>query len=127
MKLSTILLIFIFCAGKIFAQHQLYYFTTPDSSRVGVKDETGKIIIPATFYNTNYEFLKPITDSLIEFFGASDAPYNGPESPVIAGSAVYDRRGKLVYYPQWFDNGNDYWSEGLRRYVEGDKMGFVNK
>lgn len=39
---------------------------------------------------------------------------------------MYDRKGNFLYYPQLFDNGPDYWEEGLRRYVENGKIGFVD-
>lgn len=111
-----------------FSQKGLYYFVTSDSTKVGVQDESGKIIIPAkfgAFYN--YDFENPISDLVIEFMGTDHISKLPKSSPITIAGEVYDRTGKFLYYPLWFDNGIDYYEEGFRRYVEGDKVGFVNK
>lgn len=48
-------------------------------------------------------------------------------SPAIPSGAVYNRNGDFLYSAQLFDNGMDYWEGGLRRYVEDNKMGFLNR
>lgn len=119
----------LWCMHKqTFAQEKLYYFVNEDSTRVGVKNNVGKIIIPATFTAIfEYDLKNPITDSAIEFIGTSYALQSLADLPAHPAGEVYDRRGNLLYYPQLYDNGTDYWEEGLRRYVENGEIGFVDK
>lgn len=42
------------------------------------------------------------------------------------GWIAINRKGQLLYKPFLYDNGPDYEQEGLLRYVENGKMGFVN-
>ena len=127
--MRKIILILILLIRKLaFTQEKLYYFYTSDSTLVGVKNEKGKIIIPAQFSGFRiYDTENPINEPTIEFWGTSfkNKKYD-KDNPRIEAGEVYDRNGKFLYYPQWFDNGNDIWEEGLRRYVEKNKMGFVD-
>ena len=122
--MRKIILILILLIGKLaFTQEKLYYFYTSDSTLVGVKNEKGKIIIPAQFSGFKiYDTENPINEPTIEFWGTSfkNKKYD-KDNPRIEAGEVYDRNGKFLYYPQWFDNGNDIWEEGLRRYVEKKK------
>lgn len=43
------------------------------------------------------------------------------------GWVAINRKKKVVYKPFIFDNGPDYVQEGLLRFVENGKMGFVNE
>ena len=43
------------------------------------------------------------------------------------GWVAIDKKKKVLYKPFIFDNGPDYVQEGLLRFVENDKMGFVNE
>ncbi|MBN8220198.1 MAG: WG repeat-containing protein [Spirochaetes bacterium] len=43
------------------------------------------------------------------------------------GWVAIDKNKKLLYTPFIFDNGPDYVKEGLLRFVENGKMGFVNE
>ena len=45
----------------------------------------------------------------------------------IPWGVVYSRSGKFLYNPFYYDNGTDYFFEGVRRYVENGKVGFVDK
>lgn len=40
---------------------------------------------------------------------------------------MYDRNGKFLYQPFLYDNGADYFSEGLRRLVKNGKVGFADR
>lgn len=105
----------------------LYYFCSPDSAFVGVKDQLGNIIIPATHRaGFNYDFEHPIIDPVIEFQD-TDAQPDRKDSPAIPIGDIYNREGKLLYHAQLFDNGLDYYSEGFRRYVDSGKIGFVDR
>lgn len=128
--LISLLLSFSACVGQK-AEPKLYYFLTADSAFVGVKDEFGKIIIPAEF--PYYGWLGDdmlIKEPTIEFLSAkSDLRQKKIDdlSPVTPVGAVYNRKGKFLYQAQLFDNGSDYWEEGLRRYAEDGKIGFVDR
>jgi hypothetical protein len=39
----------------------------------------------------------------------------------------YDRKGNFLYQPYLFDNGADYFCEGVRRFVKMGKIGFVDR
>jgi len=118
----TIALVFSFAV--IHAQPaKLYYFFTKDSL-VGVKDQKGKIIIvPRESLRYTYEdIVKPITDKVIYM----DAHPGEAIEPHSWGS-VYNREGKFLFAPFTFDNGPDYFSEGLTRFVKDKKVGFANR
>src|SRR5262249_31760768 len=40
---------------------------------------------------------------------------------------AYNRKGEPLFAPFLFDNGPDYLSEGMMRFVKGGKVGFVNR
>lgn len=106
----------------------IYYFSDEDSTKVGVKSESGKIIIPlrvSAFWG--YDFKNPVQEEYLEFYGTDKIKNRKKDSPLSEAGEVYDRKGNFLYYPQSYDNGLDYFKEGFRRFVEGDKMGFVNK
>lgn len=120
--------VFFIYTNSIFAQDTLYYFyADKDSTMVGVKNHKGKVIIlpikTLVYYNTS----TPIEQETIDF-EASKAPFEGvKDSPVMPVGSVYNRKGEYLYSAQFFDNGMDYWREGLRRYAENNKIGFVNR
>lgn len=123
-------LLLLFTVAKGQQGPKLYYYTTADHSLLGVKDEYGTVIIPATFLNVmSIEDHTLLEGPTIEF------PYGSPSTlpvykdlsrPATAVGAIYSRQGEFLYQAQLFDNGPDYWEEGLRRYVEQDKMGYVD-
>ncbi|VFA41223.1 WG repeat-containing protein [Chryseobacterium indologenes] len=108
-----------------FAQQKegLYYFKNKDSL-VGVKDKAGKIIIPAQFKIFGY--LKdgdPVEEETIFFDGTKE----GEKLQKNSWGYVYDRKGNFLYTPFLYDNGPDYFSEGLRRFVKKGKIGFADR
>ena len=136
--ISTLIGILVICSSSfsqdkniaslyIFKGKQLFYFTTKDSLKIGVKDEDGKIIIPAkaSFYTYNYQ--SPILEPTIELMVTDLMKNNDSQSPVMPISEVYNRDGEFLYTLQFFDNGSDPLEEGLRRYVKNGKIGFANK
>ncbi|WP_426479051.1 WG repeat-containing protein [Chryseobacterium sp. CBSDS_008] len=101
----------------------LYYFKSKDSL-VGVKDKAGKIIVPAQF--KIFSFLKdgdPVQGETILFDGDKE----GEKPEKNAWGYVYDKNGKFLYQPFLYDNGADYFSEGLRRLVKKGKVGFADR
>ena len=108
----------------LFAQQQLYYFQDSRTMLLGVKDQSGKIIIPArghVYYDVNLR--TPITDSLINLL---DVRHRRDSAAAYAFGSTYDRRGNFLFHPMAFDNGPDYFVEGLSRCVDNGKVGFVN-
>ncbi|WP_066803530.1 WG repeat-containing protein [Moraxella oblonga] len=105
----------------------LYYFEK--DNWVGVKDDNGNVIIEPSYSAIRYyDYNFPITTPYLEFFGAK-IPTTYPKNALAyPAGEVYDHQGKFLYNVLSFDNGLDYWQEGLRRYVnENGKVGFVNK
>lgn len=101
----------------------LRYFKTKDSL-VGVKDQNGKIIIPAQFnVFSNLENGELIKDETVYFDGFKKDEAKQKN----AWGYVYDRKGNFLYRPFFYDNGPDYFSEGVRRFVKNGKVGFADR
>lgn len=100
----------------------LSYFKTKDSL-VGVKNSDGKIIVPAQF--EVFSFLKN-GDSVKGETIFIDGYKEGDEEKNAWGY-VYDRKGNFLYRPFAYDNGVDYFSEGVRRFVKNGKVGFADR
>ncbi len=106
-------------------KENLYYFSGKDKMTFGVKSSSGSIILPAAFYLYTNEDGDKIEGSEITLWdtgraGADSMGYNYRVK-------IFNRQGKFLYSPFWFDNGLDYYVAGLRRFVEHGKMGFVAK
>ncbi len=104
----------------------LKYFISKDSL-VGVKNQKGEIIIPAQFINLTGMKDNEIVESTNNtvFFDSSLA--NKSKIEKNSWGVVFDRKGNLLYQPYSYDNGADYFSEGLRRFVKNGKVGFVDR
>ena len=106
------------------AQGQLYYFMDQKDSLIGVKDDKGRIVIPPKGASIMYfEPDEPITDSLINLFDM-DSTDTGT---ALSFGSTYNRKGQFLYRPLAYDNGPDYFEEGLARCVQKGKVGFVNE
>jgi len=106
---------------------RLYYFihNTDSFTLVGVKDSRGKIIIPARYRDfPEHDTRQPIQDSIIIM---ADGHWSSKETPAASYGDAFDRNGKLLYHPLVFDNGPDYFEEGLTRCVDNDKVGFADR
>ncbi|MFZ4929301.1 WG repeat-containing protein [Chryseobacterium sp. Mn2064] len=119
--LFTILLVPILSFSQ--KKENLYYFKSKDSL-VGVKNQTGKIIIPAQFriFSVLNDGEK-VEGETIHF----DGEKVGQEREKNAWGYIYDRKGKFLYQPFLYDNGADYFSEGARRLVKNGKVGFADR
>ncbi|PWN60765.1 WG repeat-containing protein [Chryseobacterium viscerum] len=105
------------------SKEDLHYFKSKDSL-VGVKDKAGKIIVPAQF--KIFSFLKdgdPVEGETILFDGSKE----GEKYQKNTWGYVYDRKGNFLYTPFLYDNGADYFSEGVRRLVKNGKVGFADR
>ena len=89
---------------SVFSQtDKLYYFTKKDSL-LGVKNQNGKIIIPAA-----YTLMPSIYD------GISKEEIKGNLIPfwvIKEGPKMYDRKGNFLFEPFMFDAGFDDFNEG---------------
>lgn len=101
----------------------LRYFKSKDSL-VGVKKQNGKIIIPAQFKIFSY-----LKDG--DLVKVETIYFDGPKANEVpeknAWGYVYDRKGNFLYRPFFYDNGADYFSEGMRRCVKNGKVGFADR
>lgn len=117
---------FICCYLSSIAQKQeLFYFLSADSL-VGVKNSSGDIIIPAehlAYFLAEEDFSQPITDNIIILLSKTPRQNAEPHSFGLA----YNRIGEICYAPYLYDNGPDYYEEGLSRFVENGKIGFVDR
>jgi hypothetical protein len=128
MKLSILSLILFICLSanaQKKTQPELYYFFGKDSL-IGVKDKQGKIIIPAKFDYAYYdESDMRVQGDMILFYNKDTVQRSS-----IAHNQVlsfYDRSGRFLFHPFMYDAGPDYLEEGLRRYIENNKMGFRDR
>lgn len=76
----------------------------------GYKDLAGKVVLPAKYIMANDFSPKGIAAVLDE-----------------TGWAIINTRGQVLLRPFIFDNGPDYFSEGLARFVGKEKIGFFNE
>ncbi|WP_337966491.1 WG repeat-containing protein [uncultured Flavobacterium sp.] len=104
---------------SVFSQtDKLYYFVEKDSL-LGVKNQNGKIIIPAAYTMGSIIYdgiLKDeIKENLIFFWIVKE------------GQKVYDRKGNFLFVPYILDAGFDDFNEGYMRFVENEKLGLANR
>ncbi len=124
---KAVILILALYSCSILAQSDepLFYFKNPkDTFCIGVRDATGKVIVPAELKNTmDVKEGEEIKDRLLSFYGCP----NNIKREQHACGCVFDRSGKYLYQTFWFDNGADYRVEGYQRIVKNGKMGFANR
>lgn len=101
----------------------LKYFKTKDSL-VGVKNQDGKIIVPAQFNVFSYLEEGEVVEGETIYF---DGLKKDEQKEKNAWGYVYDKKGNFLYRPFFYDNGADYFSEGVRRFVKNGKVGFVGR
>lgn len=101
----------------------LKYFISKDSL-VGVKNQKGEVIVPAQFriYSV-IEDGEVVQGNTIEFDGFK----KNAEDEKNAWGYVYDRKGNFLYQSFLYDNGADYFEEGVRRFVKNGKVGFADR
>ncbi|WP_336687894.1 WG repeat-containing protein [Chryseobacterium bernardetii] len=123
--MNKVLLLISIIPVLAFSQEKevLRYFKTKESL-VGVKNQKGEIVIPAQF--KIYSDLKDgevVEGETILF----DGNKTGGNQEKNAWGYVYDRKGDFLYQPFMYDNGPDYFVEGLRRFVKNGKIGFADR
>lgn len=123
--MKKILLAILLMPMLSFSQEKevLKYFKSKDSL-VGVKNQNGKIIVPAQFRVFSYlEEGELVKGETIYFDGFKNDEKPGKNE----WGYVYDKKGNFLYKPFFYDNGADYFSEGVRRFVKNGKVGFVDR
>lgn len=123
--MNKVLLLISIIPVLAFSQEKevLRYFKTKESL-VGVKNQKGEIVIPAQFkIYSDLEDGEVVEGETILF----DGNKTGGNQEKNAWGYVYDRKGNFLYQPFMYDNGPDYFVEGLRRFVKNGKIGFADR
>lgn len=123
--MNKVLLLISIIPVLAFSQEKevLRYFKTKESL-VGVKNQKGEIIIPAQFkIFSDLKEGEVVEGETILF----DGNKTGGNQEKNAWGYVYDRKGDFLYQPFMYDNGPDYFVEGLRRFVKNGKIGFADR
>jgi hypothetical protein len=109
--LKNIYLIFlIFILPQVLQGEKKKFLSFESNGLYGFKDKLGKVIIKPQF-----DFANDFTNESIAFV-------------VSKGKWIcIDTKNNILLHPYVFDNGPDYYSEGLARYKENNKIGFFNK
>ncbi|MDQ0594718.1 hypothetical protein QFZ37_003087 [Chryseobacterium ginsenosidimutans] len=123
--MKKILLAILLIPVLTFSQKKetLKYFKTKDSL-VGVKNQDGKIVVPAQFNVFSYLEDGEVVEGETIYF---DGFKKDEKKEKNAWGYVYDKKGNFLYRPFFYDNGADYFSEGVRRFVKNGKVGFVDR
>ncbi|MDH6254324.1 hypothetical protein M2347_004051 [Chryseobacterium sp. H1D6B] len=123
MKKIFLLLSFIPMISFSQKKEVLKYFISKDSL-VGVKNQKEEIIIPAQFKIFSMIENGELVEGETVYF---DGFKKDEEREKNAWGYVYDRKGNFLYRPFFYDNGADYFSEGVRRFVKNGKVGFADR
>lgn len=123
--MKNLLLLLISIPMLAFSQEKevLRYFISKDTL-VGVKNQKGEIIVPAQF--RIYSIIEDgdlVKGNTIFFDGWKKE--EGDKKNM--WGYVYDRKGNFLYRPFFYDNGADFFDEGVQRFVENGKVGFVDR
>jgi hypothetical protein len=95
--------------------HDRFAFQDPASKKYGFRDKAGKVAIAATFLHA-YEF-SPHGVAGVVVDGKQGSPFQ-----------FIDPTGKVLARAFAFDNGPDYWQEGMARIVDDAKrVGFIDE
>lgn len=129
MPLKPAFLLTLFIATAVPAE-PLYYYV--QAGKVGVKAASGRIVIaPKPMFAPLLEHFvaqkTPIRDHTIELCHSQQHKEDRKGAPASDAGDVYSRSGQYLYSPLLFDNSCDYWQEGMRRYVENGRVGFVRR
>lgn len=116
---KILLFLFILSQFSVFSQmDKLYYYIEKDSL-LGVKNQDGKIIIPAayTLVPSIYDGIlkEEIKEKIIPFWVMKEGP------------KAFDRKGNFLFEPYMFDAGFDDFNEEYMRFTENKKVGFANQ
>ena len=129
MPIKTITPIALLFAAALAQAEPLYFYAQKD--KIGVKTASGRIVIapvkvmlPFAHYA---EAKRPIREHTIEICFSEHFNENRDDAIAADAGDVFSRSGQYLYSPIVYDNDCDYWQEGMRRYVENGRVGFVRR
>ncbi len=104
-----VLVVYVFYGYKTSVPYHILSFQDPKTQLFGFKDSDGKIFIDAQYQNSNTDtlFALAIVQKNNEWIGINT-------------------ENEVILKPFIVDNGPDYLSEGLFRFVENGKIGFAD-
>ena len=130
MSIKTITPIALFFAAALAQAEPLYFYAQKD--KIGVKTASGRIVIalvkvmlPDAHHYAEAKL--PIRGHTIEICFSEHFNENRDDAIAADAGDVFSRSGQYLYSPIVYDNGCDYWQEGMRRYVEKGCVGFVRR
>ena len=130
MSIKTIIPIALLFAAAFTQAEPLYFYAQKD--KIGVKTASGRIVIapvkvmlPDAHHYA--EDKRPIRGHTIEICFSEHFNENRDDAIAADVGDVFSRTGQYLYSPIEYDNGCDYWQEGMRRYVEKGRVGFVRR
>ena len=112
--------------NKNTAGEKLFYVPGTGS----VETTTGKVILkPGLMMLLLSDYDVPKVELPGTYFDLMDTAGTRPDTGMHFDYRFYtfNATGELLYHPFPFDNGLDYWKEGRRRFIEGEKMGLINR
>lgn len=130
MSIKTITPIALLFAAALAQAEPLYFYAQKD--KFGVKTASGRIVIAPVKAMSPYahhyaEAKRPIRGHTIEICFSEHFNENRDDAIAADAGDVFSRTGQYLYSPIVYDNGCDYWQEGMRRYVEKGRVGFVRR
>lgn len=124
----------IFFTNALTAQidTNLYYKVDTIKQLYGIVNSNGAPVIPMKYDNWfGYEDGELCNDSFITVFldSITIANFRKLNATALVGTTIFDRKGNLLTFPYWYDNGADFVREGKYRIVDINtgKMGFANE
>ena len=127
MSIKTITPIALLFAAALAQAEPLYFY--PQKDKIGVKTASGRIVIaPVKVIAHHYtEAKRPIRGHTIEICFSEHFNENRDDAIAADAGDVFSRTGQYLDSPIVYDNDCDYWQEGMRRYVEKGRVGFVRR
>jgi hypothetical protein len=116
MKRIYLLMLFLSATLGYSQPVKLFYYVESDSL-LGVKDQNGKIIVPARLYYDTSAYVGDtieIKTAVFEMY-FKDKPFH-----------YYDRKGNYLFDTYGTGEGPDQYSQGFIRYYENHKVGLAN-
>ena len=94
-----------------------------------VETTTGKVILKPGLMMLLSDYDVPEIELPGTYFDLMDTAGTGPDTGMHFDYRfhTFNAKGELLYHPFPYDNSADYWSQGRRRFIEGEKMGLVNR
>src|SRR4051812_2239908 len=118
--MKMIISIMVLLPFTLFGQKAaLYYFHGKDTALIGVKTAAGKILIPPVYGGYAAAPGDKVAGNEILLFDKTAVRVDSMSYNY--SFKLFNRKGTFLYCPFWFDNGPDYYVEGLRRFVENGK------